>query len=196
ADLEIALVAHHAPLTAAVVLPFLELKGARAVAWRALAVAAAGIAGAALSGVVPGLAEGALLQKATAVTAGALLHVVSDEIRAQRFGSPLERAADLGACAVGLLVAGIGAILHLRETGPAVAVLRALAGLAMACAPALLAGAAAEALLAPRLKRLPRLDAVLLAAVLLGPAAGAALLVLSSIAAQPHAEPPRFLELI
>src|SRR5438105_12305799 len=109
-------------------------------------VAAAGLLGAALSGVVPGLAEGALLQKATAVTAGALLHVVSDEIRTQRFGSRWERAADLGACAVGVLVAGTGAMLHLQEAAPVAGFLRALAGIALASAPALLAGAAMTAL--------------------------------------------------
>ena len=43
-DLEIALVAHHAPLTAAVVLPFLELRGPRSVAMRAAAVGASGVA--------------------------------------------------------------------------------------------------------------------------------------------------------
>jgi len=184
ADLEIALVAHHAPLTAAVVLPFLDLKGPRSAAARSLMVAAAGLLGAALSGVVPGLAEGALLQKATAVTAGALLHVVADEIRTQRFGSRWERAADLGACAVGLLVAGVGAFLHLRdgrETAPLVEFIRVLAGIALSSAPALLFGAAGGALLAARgvASPLQRVDAFLLALVLLGPAAALALLLLA-----------------
>src|SRR5256886_454082 len=48
-DLEIAIVAHHAPLTAAVVLPFLDLRGPRPAAVRAGIVAAAGIGGALLS---------------------------------------------------------------------------------------------------------------------------------------------------
>src|SRR3954468_2517371 len=126
-DLEAAIVAHHAPLTAAVVLPFLDLGGPRAAALRAALVAAAGVAGVLLSGTLPGFSEGAFLQAATAVTAGALLHVVSDEIRTQRFASPLERALDLGACAAGLLVAGIGAALNLREgaaAAPVVGLLR------------------------------------------------------------------------
>jgi hypothetical protein len=181
ADLEIALVAHHAPLTAAVVLPFLDLKGPRSAAVRSAMVAAAGLLGVALSGVVPGLGAGALLQKATAVTAGALLHVVADEIRAQRFGSRWERAADLGACAVGLLVAGVGAVLHLRdgrEAAPLLEFIRVLAGIALSSAPALLFGALGAALLAARgvTSPLQRVDAFLLALVLLGPAATLALL--------------------
>src|SRR5207237_9997977 len=75
-DLEIALVAHHAPLTAAVVLPFLDLRGPRSAAARAAVIGAAGVVGAMLSAVVPGFGEGAFLPIATAVTAGALLHVV------------------------------------------------------------------------------------------------------------------------
>jgi hypothetical protein len=174
-DLEIALVAHHAPLTAAVVLPFLDLRGGRAALLRAAIVGAAGAAGALLSGAVPGFSEGAFLQSATAATAGALLHVVSDEIRAQRFGSRVERALDLGACAAGLLVAGLGAVLHLREerTAPMLEFLRALSGIALASAPALLCGLVAGALLASR-TRFFRWDAFLLALVLLGPAAGMA----------------------
>ena len=117
-DLEAAIVAHHAPLTAAVVLPFLDLGGPRAATLRAALVGAAGIAGALLSFALPGFEEGAFLKTATAVTAGALLHVVSDEIRAQRFGSRLERALDLVACAAGLAVAGFGAVMHLREEAP------------------------------------------------------------------------------
>ncbi|HEY4770691.1 MAG TPA: hypothetical protein VIH51_08700, partial [Myxococcales bacterium] len=101
-DLEAAIVAHHAPLTAAVVLPFLDLGGPRAAAVRAALVAAAGIAGALLSGPLPGFEDAGFLQSATAVTAGALLHVVADEIRAQRFTSPMERALDLLACVAGL----------------------------------------------------------------------------------------------
>src|SRR3954466_5116379 len=110
-DLEIALVAHHAPLTAAVVLPFLDLRGVRSAAVRAIAIGAAGVTGVLASSAVPGFGEGAFVQTATAATAGALLHVVADEIRIQRFGSPLDRALDLGACIAGLLVAGLGAML-------------------------------------------------------------------------------------
>jgi zinc transporter ZupT len=165
-DLEVALVAHHAPLTAAVVLPFLELKGARAVAIRAAIVGACGALGALASGVFPGFSEGAMLQRATAVTAGALLHVVADEIREQRFSSRWERAGDLAACAVGLGMAGLGAVLNLRheaQGAPMVELLQVLTALALAAAPALLAGA----LLAPFF-RAPRFDALFLALALLG----------------------------
>ena len=175
-DLEIALVAHHAPLTAAVVLPFLDLCSARSAAVRALLVGAAGVLGAALSNALPGLGEGVLLQRATAVTAGALLHVVFDEIRAQRFASAWERALDVGACAAGLLVAGLGAVLHLRggeSSAAALQFLRALCGMALAMAPALLAGALAGALLAHKARRF-RWDAFLVLLALLGPAASMA----------------------
>jgi hypothetical protein len=186
-DLEIALVAHHAPLTAAVVLPFLDLRGPRSVAVRATVVGAAGVAGALLSAALPGFSEGGFLRTATAVTAGALLHVVADEICAQRFGSRWERAADLGACAAGLLVAGLGALLHLRQEGAAMLdFLRALAGLSLACAPALLFGTLAFALLASR-SRFFRWDAFLLALVLLGPAVGMAFAALGVLLAVPLA---------
>src|SRR5205085_6558661 len=102
---------------------------------------------------------------------GALLHVVSDEIRMQRFGSRWERAADLGACAVGLLVAGTGALLHLQEAAPVAGFLRALAGIALASAPALLIGAVITALLAARGVRPLSLEAVFLAFALMGPGA-------------------------
>src|SRR2546428_360639 len=57
-DLEIAIVAHHAPLTAAVVLPFLDLSGARAAGTRAALVAAAGIVGGPLRSGLPGFRDG------------------------------------------------------------------------------------------------------------------------------------------
>jgi hypothetical protein len=180
-DLEIALIAHHAPLTAAVVLPFLDLRGPRTVAARAAAVGAAGVAGALLSRFVPGFTEGAFLDTATAVTAGALLHVVSDEIRAQRLGSAWERAADLGACVAGLLVAGLSAVLQLRRNqaaGPLFEFLRVFGGIALRSAPAILFGAIAGALLAAR-TRFFRWDALLLALVLLGPLFATALGVLT-----------------
>ena len=186
-DLEIAIVAHHAPLTAAVVLPFLDLGGPRPAAVRAGIVAAAGMGGALLSVVLPGFEEGASLQAAIAVTAGALLHVVSDEICAQQFDSPLERLLDLGACAAGFLVAGIGALLHLREgIGAApLDLIRLFGGLALACAPAVIFGSVACALLASR-ARFFRWDAFLLLLVLLGAPvamAWAALTVLLSLPA-------------
>jgi len=189
-DLEIALVAHHAPLTAAVVLPFLDLRGPRAAAARAAVIGAAGAAGALLSGAFPGFTEGGVLLAATAVTAGALLHVVGDEIRAQSFASPWERVADLAACAAGLLVAGLGAAMQHRDSaGPLLEFLRAFSGLAIACAPALLFGVMAVALLAMR-TRVFRYDAFLLALALLGPAPAALLGVLSVLLLLPVA--PRF----
>jgi hypothetical protein len=179
-DLEIALVAHHAPLTAAVVLPFLDLRGPRSAGLRAASIGAAGVLGVLLSAAVPGFSEGAFLQIATAVTAGALLHVVSDEIRGQRFSSGWERAADLGACAAGLLVAGLGAVLQLRQNaaGPVLEFIRVLAGISIACAPALLAGVLAAALLPPAWRSF-RWDAALLSFALLGPWFALALAALS-----------------
>jgi hypothetical protein len=188
-DLEIAIVAHHAPLTAAVVLPFLDLRGARAAAVRAGLIALAGIGGALLSDALPGFEEGAFLQAATAVTAGALLHVVADEIRTQRFASRLDRALDLGACAAGLLVAGFGAALNLRPgaaAAPVVGFLRVFAAIALACAPAALFGALAGALLASR-TRFFRWDAFLLLIVLLGPRAAMAWATLTVVLALPVA---------
>ena len=189
-DLEIALVAHHAPLTAAVVLPFLELRGPRTVAFRAAAVGASGVAGVLFSRVVPGFGEGAFLEIATAVTAGALLHVISDEIRAQRFGSTWERAADLGACGAGLLVAGLSAVLHVRQqqaAGPLLEFLRVFGGIAILSAPAVLFGVIACALLAVR-TRFFRWDAFLLALVLLGPLFAVALGALTVLFALPLAQ--------
>jgi hypothetical protein len=166
-DLEIALVAHHAPLTAAVVLPFLEFKGPRAVAIRALIVGLVGALGALLSNAFPGFTEGVMLARATAVTAGALLHVVADEIGAQEFYSGWGRAADLGAALAGLLVAGFSAALQIRQTnagGPAAEFLRIFSSLALASAPALLVGAALASL-----SRGPRWDALLVSLALVGP---------------------------
>ena len=114
---------------------------------------------------------------------------MSDEIRTQRFASPLERALDLGACAAGLLVAGIGAALNLREgaaAAPVVGLLRVFGGLALACAPAVLFGAVAWALLASR-SRFFRWDAFLLILVLLGARAAMAWAAITVILALPVA---------
>ena len=188
-DLEIALVAHHAPLTAAVVLPFLDLGGPRSAALRAAMVACAGIAGALLSGALPGFKDGAFLQLATAVTAGALLHVVSDEIRTQRFASRLDRALDLGACVAGLLVAGVGAAMNLRHgevAAPVVALVRVFGGISLTCAPAILFGGIVGALLSSR-PRFLRWDAFLLVLVLLGGRAALAWAALSALLSLPVA---------
>lgn len=187
-DLEIALVAHHAPLTAAVVLPFLELKGARAVAVRAAVVGACGAAGAMASGAFPGFSEGAMLQRATAVTAGALLHVVADEIRVQRFGSALERAADLAACVLGLGCAGLSVVLDVRHgtaAKPATDFLRALLALSLSAGPALLAGTLLAAWM-----RVPRWDAIALSLALLGPSFAVCLMVLASLRLTGMRAPP------
>jgi hypothetical protein len=186
-DLQIAIVAHHAPLTAAVVLPFLDVQGPRAAGIRALLIAASGVLGTLLSGALPGLAQGEVLMTATAVTAGVLLHVVADEIRTQRFGSPVERALDFAACLAGLAVAGLGALVHLREeAAPLLEMLRVLEGVALACAPAVLVGSVAFALLAAR-TRFFRWDAFLVALVLLGPAAAMAWAGLSLLLSLPIA---------
>jgi zinc transporter ZupT len=186
-DLEIAIVAHHAPLTAAVVLPFLDLGGPRAAATRAAFIGAAGVVGAISSSAFAGFEEGAFLKTATAVTAGALLHVVADEIRTQRFGSRMERALDLGACAAGLAVAGLGALVHLRDEAPPVLELvRVVAGISLLCAPAILAGCAAGALLAAR-TRFFRWDAFFVALVLLGPASAMTWATLTIVLALPVA---------
>lgn len=175
-DLEIALIAHHAPLTAAVALPFLELRGARMAAVRVLGIALAGVFGVILSRALPGLqTDSLMIQRATAVTAGALLHVVADEIRAQQPGSRLERAGDLLACLAGLSIAGFSAVLHLRDSpaaAPVLAFVHAFAAMALSAAPMLLAGAALRRVF----PRLPPLDAPLVALALLGPVAGGALL--------------------
>ncbi|HEY2028480.1 MAG TPA: hypothetical protein VGH20_04640 [Myxococcales bacterium] len=187
-DLEIALVAHHAPLTAAVVLPFLELKGARAVAVRAAVVGACGALGAMASGAFPGFSEGVMLQRATAVTAGALLHVVADEIRVQRFGSGWERAADLGACVLGLGFAGLSVVLHLHHDAaakPAIDFLRALVALSLSAAPALLLGTLLAAWM-----RVPRWDAIALSLALLGPSFAVCLMVLASLRLTGWRAPP------
>jgi hypothetical protein len=185
-DLEIALVAHHAPLTAAVVLPFLDLRGVRSALARAIAIGAAGVTGVVLSRAVPGFSDGAFLTAATAATAGALLHVVADEIHTQRFRSRLDRALDLGAATAGLLVAGLGAVLHLGEHGaaPVLEFLRTLSGVALASAPALLCGVVAGALLASR-TRFFRWDTFLLLLVLMGPVAAAAWAALTVLLALP-----------
>ena len=144
-DVQLAILAHHAPLTAAVALPFLELRGARSAAARVAVVGLSGVAGILLGHAVPGLASGTdagLVQRATAMTAGALLHVVSDEIREQRFETRWERLADILAGVLGLGLAGLGAFLDLRNETSVVAVARASVALALCAAPALLAGLA------------------------------------------------------
>jgi len=167
-DLEIALVAHHAPLTAAVILPFLELLDARGVALRVLAVALAGGIGALAGGLVPGgFATGHAQEIASAVMAGALLHVVADEIRAQTFEAGWERAADLGAALVGAGIAIVSAIYGASLDSEFLA---GLAALILPCAPALLAADLLAAIpparrsLAPR----PELDALLVSLRSLG----------------------------
>jgi hypothetical protein len=153
ADLEIAIVAHHAPLTAAVALPFLDLLGVRATLLRVGLVAMAGAVGVLAGNLVPGLASGAdaaVLQRATAVVAGALLHVVADEIREQRFSSMTARALDLLAAAAGASLAGLGAFLEIRTTHGILDFARTATALALGVAPALVASVAAEALVRRR----------------------------------------------
>ncbi|HKB75411.1 MAG TPA: hypothetical protein VKC58_02380 [Myxococcales bacterium] len=148
-DLEIAIVAHHAPLTAAVALPFLDLLGVRATLIRVGLVALAGGLGVVFGNLLPGLASGAdtvALQRATAVTAGALLHVVADEIREQRFTSVAQRALDLLAAAAGLSLVGLAVFLDVRTTDSVLRFFRTATALALGVAPALVASMAAEVL--------------------------------------------------
>ena len=144
-DVQLAILAHHAPLTAAVALPFLELRGARSAAGRVAMVGLSGMAGILLGQALPGLATGTdagLVQRATAMTAGALLHVVSDEIHMQRFQTRWERVADIFAGVLGVGLAGLGAFFDLRNEASVVAVVRSGVALALAVAPALVVGLA------------------------------------------------------
>ncbi len=168
-DLEIALVAHHAPLTAAVILPFLELLDARGIMRRVLLVALSGAVGALAGGLIPGgFSTGHAQEIASAVMAGALLHVVADEIRVQTFAQPWERAADLLAALLGVGIALVSAIF-----GESIQVdlLYGLGALFLPCAPALLAADLLVALpRSPRraLATRPELDALLVSLRALG----------------------------
>lgn len=145
-DVALALVAHHVPLTAAVVLPFLDLGGARATLWRVLAVAGAGALGVAVLGQVPGLSvhtDSTLISSVSAALAGALLHVVIDEIGPQTFADSRARLLDLGAALAGFSLGALGLAFRSSsglETAPLFASARALAGLLLLLAPALLFG--------------------------------------------------------
>jgi hypothetical protein len=186
-DLAIAIVAHHAPLTAAVVLPFVDLMGVRAALLRTALVALAGIVGVIGGNFIPGLASGAdtmMLRYATAVVAGALLHVVADEVREQRFSSLTDRALDVAAATLGLALAAVGALLDVRSMPGILAFARASTALALAVAPALIGSLIAE-LLARRVPLLQRarvvLDGFFVTGALLGWAAGATRVVLATL---------------
>ena len=186
-DLAIAIVAHHAPLTAAVALPFLDLLGVRAALLRVGLVALAGVLGVIGGNLVPALASGAdtlVVRCATAVVAGALLHVVADEIREQRFASGTERTLDVVAAVLGLALAGLGAFLDVRSTPRILAFARACTALALGAGPALIASLAAE-LAARRVPLLQRarvvLDGFFVTAALLGWAAAAARVALAAL---------------
>lgn len=179
-DLAIAIVAHHAPLTAAVALPFLDLLGVRAALLRVVFVGAAGVLGVLLGHFIPGLASGAdadVVRYATAVVAGALLHVVADEIHEQHFSSSAHRALDVFAAVLGLSLAALGGLLDVRATPGIVAFARACTALALAAAPALVLSMTAE-VIARRVRLLEKaramLDGFFVTAALLGWAAAAA----------------------
>jgi len=188
-DVQLAILAHHAPLTAAVALPFLELRGARSAAARVAVVGLSGIAGILLGNAVPGLASGTdagVVQRATAMTAGALLHVVSDEIREQRFQTRWERLTDILAGVFGLGLAGLGAFFDLRNEASVISVVRASVALALSVAPALLVGLAfrwATIRFAPRAAEPARAAAagVFPLWALLGPLAAAVRVVLAGL---------------
>jgi hypothetical protein len=143
ADLQLALVAHHAPLTAAVALPLLELYGARVTALRILLVAAAGGLGALLGG-TGWLETSGVLGAAGGLMAGALLHVVADEIHPQTPGPLSSRLADLAAAVAGLSVAALAATAQepgpLQTTVAVAGIFHQTGGLLLVAAPALLAG--------------------------------------------------------
>ena len=186
-DLAIAIVAHHAPLTAAVALPFLDLLGVRAALIRVALVALAGIVGVVFGQLVPGLASGAdadAVRYATAVVAGALLHVVADEIREQHFASSTHRALDVAAAALGLSLAALGGLLDVRVTPAIIAFARASTALALAAAPALVLSITAE-IVARRFPLLQKartvLDGFFVTAALLGWAAAVARVALSAL---------------
>lgn len=148
-DLEVAIVAHHAPLTAAVALPFLGLVGPRGTLLRVLLAAAAGAAGVLAGSLLPGVSQmplDRLLLPASAATAGVLLHVAFDEIAEQRFASRGERWADAGACAAGIAVAAAAGLFHARDSELIARFSRSALDLGLAAAPALLAGSLAGAL--------------------------------------------------
>ncbi|MBS2023019.1 MAG: hypothetical protein JST92_11445 [Deltaproteobacteria bacterium] len=146
-DVALALVSHHAPLTAAVVLPFLALGGVRETIIRVLVIALAGVCGVWGTQLVPalhhGAAESGFVAVANAVLAGALLHVVVDEVEPQTHDTPRARLIDLGALAAGILLTTVGMMFESRPGAaltPIGATIRALATLALVGAPALLFG--------------------------------------------------------
>ena len=182
ADLEIALVAHHAPLTAAVILPFLELVDARGVAIRVLGVALAGALGAVAGSMAPSSLTAGLPQSiASAVMAGALLHVVADEIQRQQFERAWERGADLLAALIGAGIAVVSAVFGGSGPGPYAA---AFLVLVLPCAPALLAADLLMALPSRpgrSLAQRPELDALLVTLRALGLLAALAQLLLATL---------------
>jgi hypothetical protein len=186
-DLAIAIVAHHAPLTAAVALPFLDLLGVRSALIRVALAALAGMAGVVFGQLVPGLASGAdadAIRYATAVVAGALLHVVADEIHEQHFSSSTHRALDVVSAVLGLSLAALGGFLDARVTPAILAFVRACTALALAAGPALVLSITAE-IMARRLPLVQKartvLDGFFVTAALLGWAAAAARVALSTL---------------
>ena len=203
-DLEVAIVAHHAPLTAAVVLPFLAYLSPRAAMLRVLGIALAGAAGVVRGSLLPAVSSlplEQLLLPAMAATAGALLHVAFDEITEQRFASRWERAADLLACAAGLAIAGGSALLHIDDPKQAAflkEVAQAFVSLTRRVAPALVIGAGLEWLwhrfLSRRRERLLRAvapDALLLMLGFFSPLLCVVRALLSAVAAVALGEPER-----
>jgi hypothetical protein len=193
ADLEIAIVAHHAPLTAAVALPFLDLVGVRATMLRVALVAVAGALGVLGGNLVPGLASGAnadVLRAATAVVAGALLHVVADEVGEQRFARSSERGWDLLAGAAGLGLAGFGASLDPRASRSILEFAAAATALGLGIAPALVASIAVDAVVlrrgAPNMVRAPLRGLFVVAAAFGWPAAVARAALAALVAAASH----------
>jgi uncharacterized membrane protein YraQ (UPF0718 family) len=151
-DVFLAIGGHTVPVAAMVVVAFVRAKGPKVAAVRALGLAAAvlaGVLGSRLSSLSVAEAHHAAI---SALVAGLLLHIAMHDLRSNAPGSVRERAADLGAAALGLGVVVATSSGHEHEHVAAVtAVSRVepfdrIAPLALHLAPPLLVGLVATAL--------------------------------------------------
>ncbi|NRA36059.1 MAG: permease [Polyangiaceae bacterium] len=143
-DVVLAIAAHSVPVVAVVVLAFSAALGKRSALLRAVALAAASVAGIALTGLVPPEWLDALMPWVNAVFAGLLLHVVGHDLTANAPRSASDRTLDLFAGALGFSVALLGDHAHHDVIGASQEAEHALrdvfAGLFMDTAPMLLLG--------------------------------------------------------
>ncbi|HSU40523.1 MAG TPA: hypothetical protein VLJ38_13185, partial [Polyangiaceae bacterium] len=100
---------HTVPLVAVVTLAFRAQRGARAAVERALGLAAASVGGVLLSGSVPASFTQSLSAWIAAAVAGLLLHVVTHDLGRDLPTTPVARAADWAAAALGLVTSTLGA---------------------------------------------------------------------------------------